>query len=265
MKQLTKTAVGIVCVGSAITVGVAATLAARRAFAWIEKKAVFNPGNAPCYSLRRVVPDSQSVLRGKHLIFLGSSVTKGACSLNQSFVEYLARRDGFSYTKEAVSGTTLTTIDNTSYIPRLHNIRDAKADVFICQLSTNDVWRQCPLGKVSASFNRNEFDTMTITGAIEHIISYVQERWNCPVVFYTSTDCGSDAYMRMIDVLYVLRDKWDIGIIDLSRELPVESVSTHTMKTYMANPVHPTRRGYFEWWGPQMAADLERMFANAKQ
>lgn len=263
MKRTTRVAVGAACAGSAIAAGVAAAVAAPRAIAWARRRAVFNPGNAPRYSVRRVVRDPRSVLRGKHVIFLGSSVTKGERSLDCSFVEYLARRDGFTYTKEAVSGTTLATLDNSSYIPRLHAIADASADLFVCQLSTNDVWRHCPLGEVSEGFNRNEFDTMTVVGAMEHIISYAKERWGCPVVFYTGTDFGSEEYERMIGKLYELRGKWRIGIIDLSRELPVESVSTRTMRTYMADPVHPTRRGYLEWWGPQMAVDLERMLAQA--
>ena len=43
----------------------------------------------------------------KNLLFLGSSVTYGAESGGVSFVEIMAEKCGFSFVKEAVSGTTL--------------------------------------------------------------------------------------------------------------------------------------------------------------
>ena len=65
-------------------------------------------------------------------------------------MEYLAARDGIVYVKEAVSGTTLVDNGETSYIARMKaNIPDQKADLFICQLSTNDATTGQPMGEIS--------------------------------------------------------------------------------------------------------------------
>ena len=53
------------------------------------------------------------------MLFLGSSVTYGACSGGYSFVEALAERTGLIPVKEAVSGTTLADVDDASYIARM--------------------------------------------------------------------------------------------------------------------------------------------------
>ena len=67
-------------------------------------------GNSAEYSLASVQPLPDSTLTGKNIFFLGSSVTYGACSMHESFVDFLAKRDGINALKEAVSGTTL--VDN---------------------------------------------------------------------------------------------------------------------------------------------------------
>lgn len=62
-------------------------------------------------------------MRGKRILFLGSSVTKGACTLNQSMADDIAARDGAVVTKEAVSGTTLATVKKNSYLERIGTTR----------------------------------------------------------------------------------------------------------------------------------------------
>lgn len=76
----------------------------------------------PQYDPANVEALADSPLKGKKIIFLGSSVTFGSNSNEASFVEYLAARDGIVYVKEAVSGTTLVDNGETSYIARMRQI-----------------------------------------------------------------------------------------------------------------------------------------------
>ena len=48
-----------------------------------------------------------SPLKGKTVVFLGSSVTKGFAAHNNAFAEYIAIKDSCICIKEAVNGTTL--------------------------------------------------------------------------------------------------------------------------------------------------------------
>ena len=149
------------------------------------------PGNAEKFHPENIQPHTESPLKGKTIIYLGSSVTYGSDSIGVSFVEYIDRLDGTTSVKEAVSGTTLVTKDDasgSSYIPRMKTINpDIPADAFICQLSTNDATRHMPLGTISEGFELTDFDTETVAGAIEYIIAYAEKTWHCPVLFYTGT------------------------------------------------------------------------------
>ncbi len=201
-------------------------------------------------------------LEGKTLFFLGSSVTYGSANNGVSFVEMIAKNNNCTCVKEAVSGTTLVNSgnDSGSYVARL--VRKAKfqkkVDHFICQLSTNDATQNKPLGKVSDSKNMDDFDVTTIIGAMEYIIAFAKDKWNCHVSFYTGTKFDNALYQKMVDALYDLKEKWDIGIIDLWNDEEMNAVSDRDYRLYMSDPIHPTGKGYSEWWTPKFEAFLKQ-------
>jgi len=206
-------------------------------------------GNSPEYG-SEIVEYTDSSLKGKNILFLGSSVTYGECSMQDGIPEYFRKRFGCSFTKEAVSGTTLVDEDGSSYVSRLINnvsVMD-KYDLFICQLSTNDATQGKPLGVIS----EGEFDKTTVIGAIEFIISYVKEKWNCPIMFYTGSRYDSDIYESMVNSLYDIAEKWNIGVIDLWRSDEFNSISDESRALYMNDPIHPTKAGYMKWWCPEI-------------
>ena len=216
------------------------------------------PGNAENYNMDTVEPMENSPLQGRNVCFLGSSVTYGSASLQQGIPEYFAARMGCSYTKEAVSGTTLVDNGNSSYVQRLINNVDPRTqyDLLICQVSTNDATKELPLGDISDSRNLEDFDTSTITGAMEYIICYAQETWGCQVVFYTGSYYDSEAYHAMVVRLIELQEKWGIGVLDLWNDSAFNAISDENRDLYMNDKIHPTKAGYKEWWCPEMEQQL---------
>lgn len=235
------------------TVGVGILIVA--AVALIRLFAFLNIGN-----LAKDLPvEEDSPLKGKNIIFLDSSVTKGFSSYNKSFVDMIAKRDGAICVKEAVSGTTLIDNGPKSYVARLKTIDpNTPCDVFVCQLSTNDATKKSPLGKLSEN---GEYDTSTVCGAIEYIVSYVKETWNCPVVFYTNPQYNSVAYQKLVELLKEIAGPLDIQVIDLW------SNATVNQRKYRARRyivwVHPTRKGY-RLWTPIISSALADVLAGKK-
>lgn len=216
------------------------------------------PGNAKKYNAENVEVDEESPLRGKKIIFLGSSVTQGFGGCGTSFVDYLEQKDGVVAVKEAVGGTTLATIDEESYIPRMEKLdKNIPVDAFVCQLSTNDASKEIPLGTVSAERDMDSFDVTTVVGAMEYIICYAQETWNCPILFYTNTQYDSEAYAQMVAVLPKLEEKWGISVIDLWNDENLNNVSASDKKLYMIDKIHPTKAGYSIWWLPSIEQGIE--------
>ena len=198
-------------------------------------------------------PVEEYKMAGKTFIFLGSSVTYGSASDGRSFVEMIAERNDCTCIKWAVSGTTLADINDKSYVSRL---KSSSADIPVCdhlivQLSTNDASNNIELGAISDSKDTADFDTKTVIGAIEYIIAYGKETWNCPVSFYTGTKYASSQYKAMVDALLQIKEKWGIGVLDLYNDPDMNAVTSEDYAAYMADSIHPTEVGYEEWWLPK--------------
>lgn len=188
----------------------------------------------------------------KKYIFLGSSVTYGSAAGGYSFVDMLAEKNQIDCIKEAVSGTTLVDNGPDSYVQRMiHNLdKEMECEKFVCQLSTNDAAQSMPFGAISVSTKLEAFDTSTIIGAIEYIICYARTTWQCPVTFYTNTYYDNENYQKMVEIMYQLKEKWNIGLIDLWNTREMREIEKSKYDMYMADVIHPTELGYREWWLP---------------
>ena len=199
-------------------------------------------------------------LKGKTILFLGSSVTYGSAADGFSFVDELAAKTGCHAIKEAVSGTTLADLDVQSYVRRLKRVDPALfPDLFVCQLSTNDASQNVPLGRPDAP----DADARTVAGAVRSIVGLARGRWRCPVAFYTNPRYDSASYQEMVDVLHILADAMQFSVIDLWNDAEMNAVSDSDYASYMADPIHPNRKGYEEWWGPKFAEYLLAAFTPA--
>ena len=203
-------------------------------------------------------------LSGLEIGWLGSSVTYGQAAGGYSMAD--AIEDAHPATrchKYAVSGTTLAEYhsehclpvdgdgNHGSYVNRMKRIdKEKKFDLFIVQLSTNDATGGIPMGAIAEGKEYADFDTATVIGAMEYIIRYVRETWHCPLLFYTGTRYDSAQYEEMVKTTLQLREKWGFGLIDLWNDAEMNAVSKEDYASFMADPIHPLRKGYTDWWTP---------------
>ncbi|MCR5584851.1 MAG: SGNH/GDSL hydrolase family protein [Lachnospiraceae bacterium] len=214
-------------------------------------------GNSKNYNFSDIQKLEGNPMEGKTLCVLGSSVAYGASSSGDAVGEYFEKRFGCKLVKEAVSGTTLADLDDSSYVSRLlNNVTEEKVDLFICQLSTNDATKNIKLGEISEGKNFSDFDKKTVIGAMEYIIRYAQTTWNCPVAFFTGSYYNSDNYAKMVEALKALSEKWDICVLNLYDDPEFNDLTEEERSIYMSDDIHPKRAGYRDWWGPELERQL---------
>lgn len=216
------------------------------------------PGNSRKYSLNSVKTAASPLLH-KKILFLGSSVTFGFGALGESFVDYLWKHDGLAPVKDAENGTTLVDQDTSepgdSYVARFKdelNEMGDQLDAFVLQLSTNDARTDKKLGTISKN---NNFDTQTIIGSMEYIISAAKKKWNCPILIYTNPYFENRLYKQMVNSAHELAKKWNVQVLDLYNDSDFKDQDS----LYMADEIHPTRAGYLEKWLPIFEKKLAEM------
>lgn len=141
-------------------------------------------------------------------------------------------------------------------------MKEKDVEIFVCQLSTNDATQKKEIGNVIESKNIDDFDTKTVAGAIEYIIAFSKNKWNCPIVFYTNPKYESEEYQKTVDVLYLIKNKWNIEIIDMWSNTDFNNITNEQRSLYMADKIHPTKAGYLEWWTPVFNDRLTEVINN---
>lgn len=236
------------------------------AIQFIKLYGVFRRGNRQCYNLEFVEREPINQIDGLSIIYLGSSVMAGMEAGWLSFADYISKRHDVKTLKVCRSGTTLADISSRSYIARLKLVDDSfKPDYIIVQLSTNDARRKVPLGIVSIDCDLDSYDTRTTTGAIEYIVTYVSQRFNCPVIFYTGTPYVSERYLQIVNRLFELQSKHDFEIIDMYNDKHFNAISDEERKLYLTDgDIHPTKAGYLLWWTPYIEEQLVTIIERRK-
>ncbi len=239
--------------------------------------------NANEFYAKNVKRVEDSLLEGKKIYWLGSSVTYGASSGGESMAEFLAAKTGAICKKDAVSSTTIFDDGSSgvtgagSYTRRLTESKvfdkNEVVDAFICQISTNDSTssRLSKRGYVldSSFTDKEDFDRATTMGGVEYIIAYVIETWDCPVYFYSGSYFGDPGtgnrtnanpsgtnYSKLIDDVKIAVEKWqslgyEVDVIDMFNDKDFNGqVSDDYYKWCTNDPIHPKRAGYLNWWMP---------------
>lgn len=208
-------------------------------------------GNAEQYAVANAQQLSDSTLAGKRIFFLGSSITYGAGSLGESFVDFLNHEDQLSVIKDTISGTDLAGKQNKfgkSYVTRFTETTPLPVDGIVIQLSTNDGRHGIPLGKISSSTQPVSLNWHTSTGAIEYLLATAHQKWHAPVAFYTCLRNAPD-YDLLVTRLKELQTKWHFAILDLRADPHISQISRQDAEM-MVDDAHPTRKGYEKLWTP---------------
>ncbi len=210
-------------------------------------------GNNEIYSCEKIEKNENSPLKDKHIAFLGSSITAGYASLNESFADFLSAKDGVISYKEAVNGTTLADINSSSYVSRLSNFpKDLPLDLFILQLSTNDANGAPKIGEIDSA------DKKTTFGAINHIVDYVKETYNCKVLLFSNPKYNNATYKEMVEKANELDNLNDnLYFLDLYNNKKFNNITKEEWDLYMFDNIHPTRAGYSVWWLPEFEKAIE--------
>lgn len=238
-------------------------------------------GNGPTYSVQNTKELEVQPLKGKTFFFLGSSVTYGASSEGESFADFIAKRQGATSIKKAISGTSLMDVDQPktndaefkdsplngkSYVYRFDDYlaSDEKVehvDALVLQLSTNDAKAGVDYGEVTPDFVRdtNSFDVKKSVGAMEYIIAKAKEVWNCPVLLYSNAYYFNNYYPLLVDAAKPLVDKWGITYLNMYEDEEFNNITDEQKSLYMHDRIHPTKAGYRDWWTPAFETSLADM------
>lgn len=205
-------------------------------------------------------------LYGKKIYFLGSSWTYGmGCEGNDNFAMRIAEKNRMSYINESVSTTTFIPREgrNDSYLERADLFPEEKPDYLLIQMSSNDPRHtNAEIGHVTDFYEENVqngqiFNTKTVAGAMEAIISKLMKRYPGTKFAWYTGFCGpikdseeaqqrcNEAYEMLI---HELAPKWGTPVCDLTRHLGLNTyVEENRQLLTIGDAQHCISQGYAVW------------------
>lgn len=240
-------------------------------------------GNAACYDLANVKILADNELKGKTILFLGSSITYGSASGGIAFPDYIAKRNQLNYEntdiehtmKQAVPGKTMACVgDGQSYVERIARLDQYEnADIFLCQLSVNDANQVKELGVSTGSADvvAEPTEVKTVGQAIDYIIYHAHKQWpDAQIAFFTCRNNGNARYAQMVQILKDAKAVWadegvNIEILDLWSDSGIKNLTGNAYIKYMADGNHPTKAGYLELWTPRFETFLKMILPRTQQ
>lgn len=196
--------------------------------------------------------EKSSLLGGKTIYFLGSSVTRGhgGDTDGYSFAEGLEKSALCRCVKNAVSGTTLVCLfeGDDSYVSRLKRFDFSREPyALVVQLSTNDFARGIAFEKITRALGEIAATVRVLSPKTKLVL------YTCPlqdrVAFYSEYERYLQTQLKSLAL-----PNGPFSVLDLF------SHYRHDGGDYLqADGLHPTRAGYDEFFVPALRETLERL------
>ena len=202
-----------------------------------------------------------SVLYGKKALFSGDSISCGSSdsTIGRAWAWRIAREYGLIAHNASRSGWSISTIRTGRMIDQLYNAPVDDYDYVILHGGVNDAWGDtkvyAPVGVMTDSFDRKDFDVTTYAGALEELFHYTYTQFPKAKVGYiinfaTPLATGIGHVADMEEYYAVGMDicrKWGVPYLDLYHNETVNETVMEVTKQpfrYMADAVHPNAAGY---------------------
>lgn len=195
-------------------------------------------------------------LENTSMLFSGDSISSGDANDHHGWSYYIGERFTLKENINAsVGGATISTSrKDNRIIFQLQENRDKNFDYVILHGGINDAMDKVELGKISASFKVEDFDTDTFAGALEEYFYYATTYFNKSRIGYIinyqtplAQDWGgytnhADQYFRTAKMI---AEKWNIPVLDLYFGKvcgnPFKKIITDK---YMVDHLHLNENGY---------------------
>lgn len=212
---------------------------------------IFMSGNRSQYNPSQT-EKTDSALIDQSIVFVGSNLVTGSKASGDSFVEYLRQSHGINAVVYGKDGASLVERGANSIPAMIRTIptENANPRMILCEVPYIDGTGYSRIGQITDGYFNDQYDTKSVIGAMEFIISYSQDTWGCPVVFYTCQPNDNTHYAKIVDAVLKVADKWNIEVIDFYHDEGMV-LDDRQQALYMATDSCPTKAGYKELYTPR--------------
>lgn len=196
---------------------------------------------------------TDAALSGKSALFVGDSISVGAADTAMAYGwgGRIGRKYGMEWVNNSRSGATFAedadNLTNETIVEQIEIKGDKSFDYVIIEGGVNDASANRPLGKISNSYDINDFDRNTFAGALEAALAYATTTWPDAhigfVVTFQVNTIDKSATSQYYNVARTVCQKWNVPYLDLNGETVKAELDIENT-TYLSDGLHPNAAAY---------------------
>lgn len=217
---------------------------------------IFSPNSNDSSSSDSSSTVDTTPLNGKKALFVGDSISAGACDdpNHLGWAGRIAKNYSMTCDNNSVSGASLSTTRGTNRV--INQLNKAKVtgtdyDYVVLHGGVNDAWDSVNVGKMSDSFDMSSFDTSTYAGGLEELFYYATNFYPNAKIGYIINFRITATYGRLSDMSEYFTmakkicEKWNVPYLDFYFDDNFNNnILKTSTKTYLVDLIHPNASGY---------------------
>ncbi|MBQ8893568.1 MAG: glycoside hydrolase N-terminal domain-containing protein [Clostridia bacterium] len=201
-----------------------------------------------------------SVLEGKNALYVGDSITYGSMDDSSNRLSWggrIANAYNMTYVNAGIRSNPFSSYGSNAanwgrIVTQLLNHADEDFDYVMIHGGINDAYGNTPVGKISSSFDPDDFDVRTYSGALEQTFSTAIELYGDTAAIGYLMNFRVPGYSRVDDTLmreYILAaekicEKWGVAFYNMYDDTALNEALKVNTKTYLPDTLHPNKEGY---------------------
>ncbi len=203
-------------------------------------------------------PKTNLSLYQRSALFLGDSITHASRDDGTRYHSWAGRIgdvNDMDWVNAAVDGASITTLKavEKQFVTQMNDHLDREFDYVMIWGGINDAWINASIGTISTSNDPTTFNRTTFVGALEHLFYTVKTNYpdanygyiiTFPIVGLTEGNLAN--WGSYVEEAIKVCQKWEIPYLDLYHDTDFcnELKIGTSDKSYIADCVHPTGKGY---------------------
>lgn len=193
-----------------------------------------------------------TALSGKSALFVGDSISVGYADTAMAYGwgGRIGRKYGMEWVNNSHGGANVAEYsdrDTKTIVDQIKQHADKSFNYVIIEGGVNDAMNKLPAGKISTSYNINDFDNTTFAGALETAFAYVTDKWpNAHIGFIVTFQnrwITKDGTSEHYNVARTICQKWNVPYLDLNGDAVAGMLDIEN-ETYIPDGIHPNAAAY---------------------
>ena len=214
----------------------------------------------PASSSEKGFEQKETALTGKRILFTGDSICEAICErqngrrdIMYGWASRIGEYNQMTWITTGYGGASVSNCRGENTILRQLRLKqNSSYDIVVLHGGVNDAWDKAPFGRITDSFDPEDFDLSTFAGGLEATIQFAKSCFPDAIMGYIinfrlplATQGSLSNMNTYVKITQKVCQKWGVEYLDLYNDKELNAaLEVGTSTKYLPDHIHPNTGGY---------------------